>query len=60
MKKGAHGALFQFDPGRFRRSERARDELKNNAFIQKVRVIVNSHRERARSYTGIALVGGCR
>ncbi len=31
------------------RSERARDELKSNAFNQKPRVIVNVHREPARS-----------
>ncbi len=34
------------------RSERARDELKSYAITQKIRVIVNVHREHARSYTG--------
>ncbi len=34
------------------RSELARDELKNSAVTQKVRVIVNVHREQARSYKG--------
>ena len=29
------------------RSERARDELKSNAFNQKARVIVNVHREHS-------------
>ncbi|CAI8955514.1 hypothetical protein EMIT0P176_70035 [Pseudomonas sp. IT-P176] len=31
------------------RSELARDELKNNAFNQTIRVIVNVHREQAAS-----------
>ena len=34
------------------RSELARDGLKGGAFIQKTRVIVNVHREQARSYRG--------
>ena len=33
--------------GRICRSERARDELKGNAFNQKARVIVNIHREHS-------------
>ena len=32
------------------RSELARDELQRNAFIQNQRVIVNVHREQARSH----------
>ena len=32
------------------RSELARDGLKNAAFSQQTRVIVNDHREQARSY----------
>ncbi|MNG30273.1 hypothetical protein D3C84_1158600 [compost metagenome] len=32
------------------RSELAREGLKGDAFIQKARVIVNVHREQARSY----------
>ena len=32
------------------RSEHARDELKGAAFILRARVIVDVHRERARSY----------
>ena len=35
---------------KFCRSELAREELKHTAFIQDGRVIVNAHRERARSY----------
>jgi hypothetical protein len=35
------------------RSELARDGLKGDAFIQKTRVIVNVHREQARSYIDI-------
>jgi hypothetical protein len=31
-------------------SEPARDELEGNALIQKIRVIVNVHREQARSH----------
>ena len=34
-------------------SELARDGLKGGAFIQKTRVIVNAHREQARSYTNL-------
>ncbi len=34
------------------RSERARDELKGTAFPLVPRVIVDLHRERARSYRG--------
>jgi hypothetical protein len=34
------------------RSELARDGLKGNAFIQTARVIVDVHREQARSYRG--------
>ncbi|MNY53666.1 hypothetical protein D3C86_1894400 [compost metagenome] len=33
------------------RRSSARDELQSNAFTQKIRVIVDVHRERARSYT---------
>ncbi|WP_392887249.1 hypothetical protein ACF6ZU_22930 [Pseudomonas migulae] len=36
------------------RSEPARDGLQNAAFTQTARVIVNDHRERARSYNGIS------
>ncbi|GAB6405778.1 hypothetical protein PMHK_32060 [Pseudomonas sp. MHK4] len=38
--------------GRPCRSELARDGLRDNAFIQQTRVIVDVHRERARSYRG--------
>ncbi len=34
------------------RRSSAHDELKSNAFNQKTCVIVNVHRERARSYAG--------
>ena len=33
------------------RSELARDDLEDAAFIQNVRVIVDDHREQARSYS---------
>ncbi|MNO05895.1 hypothetical protein D3C81_2274560 [compost metagenome] len=40
------------------RSELAREELKDNACIQDERVIVNDHREQARSYrVGASYVG---
>jgi hypothetical protein len=34
----------------------ARDGLKGGAIIQKTRIIVNAHREQARSYRGGALI----
>jgi hypothetical protein len=43
-------AFFRLNPEC--RSELARDGLKSGAFIQKTRVIVNVHREQARSYKG--------
>ncbi|MNR59799.1 hypothetical protein D3C85_1811350 [compost metagenome] len=53
MREGGcrHGAIT---PGSLTcRSELARDELEGDAFIQTTRVIVNVHREQARSYRGI-------
>ncbi|MNZ73240.1 hypothetical protein D3C78_916490 [compost metagenome] len=38
------------------RSEPAREEFKNGAFSQQARVIVNDHREQARSYRGGRLI----
>jgi hypothetical protein len=40
------------------RSELAREGLQANALIQEVRVIVNVHRERARSYRGLGTILG--
>ncbi|MNR54533.1 hypothetical protein D3C85_1747350 [compost metagenome] len=42
--------VFILTPGPCR-SELARDGLKGGAFIQETRVIVNVHREQARSHT---------
>ncbi|CAI8846388.1 hypothetical protein EMIT0P74_240029 [Pseudomonas sp. IT-P74] len=42
------------------RSEPARDVLKNDAFIQSVCVIVDVHREQARSYSVLTLIGRFR
>ncbi|CAI8971510.1 hypothetical protein EMIT0P218_60147 [Pseudomonas sp. IT-P218] len=42
------------------RSERAREKLKGNALILTARIIVDDHRERARSYRGSAYKSGVR
>ncbi|EJM58386.1 hypothetical protein PMI28_02289 [Pseudomonas sp. GM48] len=42
--------MHPFGFGNSCRSELARDGLMSNALIQNVRVIVNDHREQARSY----------